>query len=42
MSGDLLGAAAAVVALGIIPPFIVTLFMQRYLVTGLALGGVKG
>lgn len=41
-SADLFGAAAGVVALGIIPPFIITLFLQRYLVTGLALGGVKG
>jgi len=41
-SSDMYGPAAAVVTLGIVPPFIVTLFLQRYLVTGLSLGGVKG
>jgi multiple sugar transport system permease protein len=41
-SAELFGPAAGVVALGIIPPFLMTLFMQRYLVTGLSLGGVKG
>ena len=39
---DTFGQTAAVVALGFVPPFILALFVQRYLVTGLTLGGVKG
>lgn len=41
-SADLFGPAAAAVVVGTIPPFILTLFLQRYLVKGLTLGGVKG
>lgn len=41
-SNESFGPAAATVVLGIIPPFTLTLFLQRYLVSGLALGGVKG
>jgi multiple sugar transport system permease protein len=41
-SSDMFGPAASVVTIGILPPFLVTLFLQRYLVTGLSLGGVKG
>lgn len=41
-SNESFGAAAATVVLGIIPPFVLTLFLQRYLVAGLSLGGVKG
>lgn len=41
-SNESFGPAAATVVLGILPPFVLTLFMQRYLVSGLSLGGVKG
>lgn len=41
-SNESFGPAAATVVLGIIPPFVLTLFLQRYLVSGLSLGGVKG
>jgi multiple sugar transport system permease protein len=41
-SNESFGPAASTVVLGIIPPFMLTLFLQRYLVSGLALGGVKG
>jgi multiple sugar transport system permease protein len=41
-SNESFGPAAATVVLGIIPPFALTLFLQRYLVAGLSLGGVKG
>jgi multiple sugar transport system permease protein len=41
-SNESFGSAAAAVVLGIIPPFVLTLFLQRYLAAGLALGGVKG
>lgn len=41
-SNESFGPAAATVVLGIIPPFALTLFLQRYLVAGLAMGGVKG
>ena len=41
-SNENFGASAAAVMLGIIPPFVLTLIMQRYLVAGLSLGGVKG
>lgn len=41
-SNESFGPAAAVVVLGIIPPFFLTLFLQRYLAAGLSLGGVKG
>ncbi len=40
-SNESFGPAAAVV-LGIFPPFALTLFLQRYLVAGLSLGGGKG
>jgi len=41
-SNESFGPAAATVVLGVLPPFVLTLFMQRYLVSGLSLGGVKG
>lgn len=41
-SNEAFGPAAAAVVLGIIPPFVLTLFLQRYLAAGLSLGGVKG
>jgi ABC-type maltose transport system permease subunit len=41
-SNEAFGPAAAVVVLGIIPPFVLTLLLQRYLAAGLSLGGVKG
>jgi multiple sugar transport system permease protein len=41
-SNEAFGPAAATVVLGIIPPFALTLFLQRYLAAGLSLGGVKG
>ena len=41
-SNESFGPAAAAVVLGIIPPFALTLFLQRYLAAGLSLGGVKG
>ena len=41
-SNESFGPAAATVVLGIIPPFALTLFLQRYLAAGLSLGGVKG
>jgi multiple sugar transport system permease protein len=41
-SNESFGPAAATVVLGILPPFVFTLFLQRYLVAGLSLGGVKG
>ena len=41
-SNEAFGPAAAAVVLGIIPPFALTLFLQRYLAAGLSLGGVKG
>jgi multiple sugar transport system permease protein len=41
-SNESFGPAAAAVVFGIIPPFTLTLFLQRYLVAGLSLGGVKG
>jgi multiple sugar transport system permease protein len=41
-SNESFGPAAAVVVLGITPPFFLTLFLQRYLAAGLSLGGVKG
>jgi multiple sugar transport system permease protein len=41
-SNESFGPAAAAVVLGIIPPFVLTLFLQPYLAAGLALGGVKG
>jgi len=41
-TGIFFGAAAASAAIGIIPVFLITLFLQRYLVKGLTLGGVKG
>ncbi|HET8522300.1 MAG TPA: carbohydrate ABC transporter permease [Thermomicrobiales bacterium] len=41
-SNESFGPAAAAVVLGIIPPFVLTLFLQRFLVAGLSLGGVKG
>ena len=41
-SNESFGPAAAAVVLGILPPFALTLFLQRDLVAGLSLGGVKG
>lgn len=41
-SNESFGPAAATVVLGILPPFLLTLFLQRYLVAGLSMGGVKG
>ena len=41
-TGIFFGAAAASATIGIIPVFLITLFLQRYLVKGLTLGGVKG
>ena len=41
-SNESFGPAAATVVLGILPPFVLTLFLQRYLVAGLSMGGVKG
>lgn len=41
-TGMYFGEAAAVAAIGIVPIFILTLLMQRYIVRGLTLGGVKG
>ncbi len=41
-SNEAFGPAAAAVVFGIIPPFALTLFLQRYLAAGLSLGGVKG
>ena len=36
------GLAAAMASFAIIPIFLITLFMQKHLVRGMTLGGVKG
>jgi ABC-type maltose transport system permease subunit len=36
------GAVAGTAIIGVIPAFLLALFFQRYLVRGLAMGGLKG
>ena len=41
-TGIFFGQAAGAGVIALIPPFILTLFFQRYLVRGLSFGAVKG
>lgn len=42
LTGTYFGIAAAMASFAIIPIFLITLFMQKHLVRGMTLGGVKG
>lgn len=41
-TGQFFGEAAAAATIAVVPPLVVTLFFQRYLVQGLSMGAVKG